>query len=143
MLADRQEITKRLPHAGNMCLLDEVVEIDTGYILCSTRSHKYRDNPLRSRNGLPAAAALEYAAQAMALHAGWSEVDTMLRQGVLAAAHDFEMLVERLDDAGEVLLINAERLAGIENGFMYSFRVLDGEHVLARGKATIMYGANA
>ena len=66
MLADRREITKRLPHAGSMCLLDEVVEIHGAHISCGTRTHKDRNNPLRSVNGLRATVALEYAVQAMA-----------------------------------------------------------------------------
>lgn len=65
----RGELAALLPHRGRMCLIDEVVSWDAARICCRTRSHRDADNPLRSAEGLGAACAIEYAAQAMALHA--------------------------------------------------------------------------
>ena len=139
MLADHDEIERRLPHAGKMCLLHQVVSVSDTEISCRAISHRDPDNPLRVGTGLPATAALEYAVQAMALHASWSARDNGPRQGVLVASRDFEMLVTRLDKAGEFIDVAAQQLGVVDNGFMYSFVLRDDERILARGKATIMY----
>ena len=62
------EIAARIPHAGNMCLLDSMQSASETDIMCSAVSHQSPDNPLRSHGRLGAAVAVEYAAQAMALH---------------------------------------------------------------------------
>ena len=59
-----------IPHAGGMCLLDEVVAWDDAAIHARTRSHARDDNPLRSDGQLRALHLAEYGAQAMAIHGG-------------------------------------------------------------------------
>lgn len=61
-------LSQVLPHAGDMVLIDEIVSITLENIECSTRSHLLNSNPLRNISGLPMTAALEYGAQAVALH---------------------------------------------------------------------------
>ncbi len=65
---DHAAIAARIPHAGSMCLLHEVVAWDAGSIDCIARTHRDPANPLRSRNQLATVHGVEYAAQAMALH---------------------------------------------------------------------------
>ena len=61
-------IRELLPHAGSMCLLERVVECDAKSIRCETRTQVDRANPLRRDGPLSSVCAIEYAAQAMALH---------------------------------------------------------------------------
>ncbi len=65
---DAERIRKLVPHAGNMCLLERVVACDAASIRCETRSHLDQSNPLRRNGQLASMCAIEYAAQAMALH---------------------------------------------------------------------------
>ncbi len=65
---DAERIRKLVPHAGNMCLLERVVACDAASIRCETRSHLDQSNPLRRNGQLASICAIEYAAQAMALH---------------------------------------------------------------------------
>ena len=59
-----------IPHAGSMCLLEQVVSWDQQGVVCSTQSHKSLANPLRSSDQLSAVHAVEYGAQAVAVHGG-------------------------------------------------------------------------
>jgi predicted hotdog family 3-hydroxylacyl-ACP dehydratase len=52
-----------------MCLLESVLAWDMNSISCSSLSHCLPNNPLRAASGLASANGIEYAAQAMALHA--------------------------------------------------------------------------
>ncbi|MCK7498102.1 MAG: hypothetical protein MZW92_50905 [Comamonadaceae bacterium] len=66
---NRDQICARLPHGGHMCLLERLESFDAEAIRCRARSHRDADNPLRSNGQLHAVCGVEYAAQAMALHA--------------------------------------------------------------------------
>ena len=52
-----------------MCLLEGVVSWDDGRIECVTATHRHAANPLRRDGRLGILCGVEYAAQAMALHA--------------------------------------------------------------------------
>ena len=67
---DQAGIAARIPHAGSMCLLDTLLGWDALNIRCSASGHAVPDHPLRLDGQLPSSAAIEYAAQAMALHGG-------------------------------------------------------------------------
>src|SRR5213075_1172850 len=62
------EIARRIPHQGSMCLLDRVLEWDAEHIRCEATGHSQPDHPLRAHGRLGAACGVEYAAQAMAVH---------------------------------------------------------------------------
>ena len=67
---DKPEIRTLIPHAGTMCLLDNVIDWDDESIVCVTNTHRDANNPLRRHNQLSAVHALEYGAQAAAIHGG-------------------------------------------------------------------------
>ncbi len=69
-MIDKSEIRKLIPHSGTMCLLDGVVRWDDESIVCITNTHRDANNPLRRDGQLSAAHALEYGAQAAAIHGG-------------------------------------------------------------------------
>src|SRR5258708_29373344 len=70
VLVDKSEIRTLIPHSGTMCVLDGVVQWDDNSIVCVTNTHRVLDNPLRREGRLSAVHALEYGAQAAAVHGG-------------------------------------------------------------------------
>lgn len=128
-----------IPHAGRMCLLDEVIDWNAETIRCRSTSHRDRDNPLRAGGELPVLCGIEYAAQAMAVHGRLSAaVRERPRAGYLAAVSDVVCRLRRLDDVPGDLLVEAQRLAGDEARVLYGFSLLAGGKEALSGKATVV-----
>ena len=140
---DRAAIAARIPHAGAMCLLHEVVAWNADSIECRARSHRDPANPLRARGRLAAVHAVEYAAQAMALHGALlgGEGAPATRPGYIGAVRALELHVVRLDDVADDLEVRAERLAGDANHVLYAFDVRSGDRLLAEGRVSVALGA--
>lgn len=140
----KAEIAGLIPHAGRMCLLDEVVRWDDATIRCVARGHREADNPLRAGAELPALCGIEYAAQAMALHGRLSAaVSATPRAGYLASVSDLVCSARRLDDLAGDLVIDAEKLAGDEARVLYRFALHSAERELLQGKAAVVLDAGA
>lgn len=139
---DRTGLETLVPHRGAMCLLDRVVACDANAIECRATSHRDAAHPLRVDGRLPALAAIEYAAQAMAAHGGSRSrvADAPVRPGRLAAVRDVRLHAATLDDAAE-LVVRAECVAAGAALLVYAFAVSAGERVLAEGRATVMLAA--
>ncbi len=133
-------IAARVPHSGTMCLLHTLHESSGTHVLCSTTSHRDSDNPLRSASGLLACNAIEYAAQAMALHGAMSAAaDAPPQGGRLASVRGVKLHVSRLDTIDGPLLVHAERLAGDVGQAMYQFTLRDErQNILVQGRATVL-----
>jgi predicted hotdog family 3-hydroxylacyl-ACP dehydratase len=130
-----------LPQAGAMVLLDEVVFRDDARIECRATSHRRADHPLAHGGHLPVWAGIEYAAQAVALHrALGNAAPRRPRVGFLGALRDVVCAVERLDDAGDVLVIAATKLFADSTGAVYGFAVRAAcrEATLLSGRATVV-----
>jgi predicted hotdog family 3-hydroxylacyl-ACP dehydratase len=140
---DRAAIAARIPHAVSMCLLHDVVAWDAESIECRARSHRDPANPLRARGQLAAVHAVEYAAQAMALHGALlgGEGAPATRPGYIGAVRALELHVTRLDDVIEDLDIHARRLAGDANHVLYAFVIRAGDRLLAEGRISVALGA--
>ena len=131
-----------IPHAGRMCLLDEVSAWDASTIRCLARSHRDPGNPLRAGAELPALCGIEYAAQAMAVHGRLSAaVAEKPRAGYLASVSDVLCSVRRLDDLDGELVIAAEKLAGDDARALYCFKILSKNAEIVTGKATVVLSA--
>jgi predicted hotdog family 3-hydroxylacyl-ACP dehydratase len=137
---DRAGIAERIPHSGSMCLLERLERWDADSILCSTRTHLQPDNPLRTAGGLLAPNAIEYAAQAMALHGGLLAAEgSTPSAGFLASSRNVRFSVARLDDVDGALQVQARRLSGDTNQVLYEFAVNDSAgRVLAEGRAVVV-----
>jgi len=134
---DRAEIARRIPHHGTMCLLERVVAVDAEAIVCIATSHRSMLNPLRSDGRLSAVHAIEYAAQAMALHRSFAvESAEPAPRGMLTAVRDVTCHVDRLDDVGADITVTATRLAGDGGGVLYRFVVSDATRDLVVGRAS-------
>ena len=138
MHLDRDEISRLIPHAGAMVLLDRVVSWDSSAISCATESHLRLDNPLRRGGMLPTAAGIELAGQAMAIHARLI-TSAPKRMGLLGGLRDVQMHRDRLDTCREPLTVNASLLTRGDAGRMYSFSILAGSDMIIEGRASVFF----
>ena len=140
LLLDQAGIAALIPHAGRMCLLDGLLAWDAARIACRAGGHRAPDHPLRTASGLLASAAIEYAAQAMALHGA------LLAQagggaampGFLASARGVRWHRLHLHDLPGLLQVEAERVAGDAHQLLYAFRVRHEEALVAEGRAAVV-----
>ena len=139
-MLDHAGIAALVPHAGNMCLLHELISWDETHIDCLAISHRDITNPLRSAQGLPATAAIEYAGQAMALHGALlaQAHGATMRPGMLASARSVELNRLRLDDLTGELRVSAERLAGDDRQILYRFEVVHAGEPVVSGRAAVV-----
>jgi predicted hotdog family 3-hydroxylacyl-ACP dehydratase len=137
---DRAGIAARIPHAGRMCLLDRLQEWSATHIRCAAISHADACNPLRGAGGLLAPCAIEYAAQAMALHGALlAPPGAAATPGYLASVRGVRCHLLRLDDVAGALQVVAERLAGEGNQLLYRFSVGDAQgKLLVEGRAAVV-----
>lgn len=155
---DHAGIAARVPHAGRMCLLDALLAWDTDHALCAITNHTDPIHPLRTPRGLLAPVAIEYAGQAMALHAALSAAEGSApsgaaaglapsgaaagptpRAGFLASARQVVAHVARLDQAAGPLTVKVQRLLGDSRQAQYRFTLHDaGAALLVEGRATVV-----
>jgi predicted hotdog family 3-hydroxylacyl-ACP dehydratase len=141
---DRDWIAAHIPHQGDMCLLDAVLEWSDSAIVCRATSHADPANPLRAEDRLGAAAGIEYAAQAMAAHGALIAGDDALpRVGYLTSVRSVTLHVARLDDLAGELDVHAERLSGDGNHILYQFRLDHAGRCLLEGRAAVVLDAAA
>lgn len=148
-MLQHNEIARRIPHQGSMCLLDSVIAWDARQISCQASSHLAPSNPLRAHGRLGAACGIEYAAQAMAVHgaliaqaqASAGEASNGPQIGYLASVRSVMLHVERLDHPNTTLLIQAERMSGDDSTILYSFTVHGGPALLLSGRAVVVLNA--
>ena len=137
-MLNHAQIQSRIPHADAMCLLDSVQRWDATTIECSapapTAAH-----PLAGAHGVPAVAAIEYAAQAAAVHGALLAPTEVPRAGMLAKLGDVELSTTGPDPAGGPLTIRAELLGQVDAGCQYAFEVFNQRVCLARGRLMIAY----
>ena len=140
---DHAGIARRIPHSGTMCLLDRLEAWTPNEIHCTATSHTRADNPLRSASGLLGPCAIEYAAQAMALHGSLvAAPGSAPSPGYIASVRNVRFAALRLDTVSGALQIRATRLAGGANEVLYAFQVCDAAGtLLAQGRAAVVLDA--
>ena len=169
---NRAAIAALIPHRGAMCLLAGVQEWDAQQLVCTATNHRDANHPLRTRRGLLAGAAIEYAAQAMALHgaltgrAGLAEGAAVgaavgaaagaavgasaaraATPGYLASARSVQLHVLRLDNLPvaprpDELRIRVVRAAGDAQQILYTFDVSHAGRCVAAGRAAVVLNAS-
>jgi len=138
IIINRDWIATHIPHQGRMCLLTGVVQWDEARLLATAESHTALDNPLRANGRLGAVNGIEYAAQAMAVHAAL--LGATPRAGFLASVRSVCLHVVRLDDVAAALHIHVHRLHGDHYGLLYQFNVQSGSgQALLDGRAAISH----
>ena len=138
MSIDKVALCALIPHADAMCLLHQVTEWDQDRIACIAVNHNDPDNPLRHGGCLPAHCAIEYAAQAMAVHNGLAAKDgAKPRVGFIGSVRDVKLFVERLDGIADALEIEAVKQLADANHSLYELRVSAAGCVLMTGRAAV------
>lgn len=133
------EIAALIPHAGRMCLLDEMVSWDATRIHCRSETHLKKDNPLRRKNSIAAVHLVEYAAQAAALHYGLQAKNsaTLAGGGVLAGLNQVAWSDVDVADINVAIDIEAEQALTSARGLIYYFDVRAWNRSLVRGRLSI------
>jgi predicted hotdog family 3-hydroxylacyl-ACP dehydratase len=123
-----------------MCLLDSVTEWDDKSIVCTTSTHRDKTNPLRRDGRLSSLNALEYGAQAAAIHGGLRAraAGTTGPACYLAALRDARLYIDRLDDLASPLEIRAQRLFGDAGNTIYQCAISASGISVAEGRVAIM-----
>jgi predicted hotdog family 3-hydroxylacyl-ACP dehydratase len=141
----RDGIAALIPHSGTMCLLSRLDAWNEQHVVCAASNHRDAAHPLRTRSGLLSPVAIEYAAQAMALHGALVGLaaGTQATPGYLASARGVELNVLRLDDlpftsVADELRIEAIRQAGDAQQILYTFNVSHAGRTLAQGRAAVV-----
>lgn len=141
---DHAGIEALVPHRGAMCLLDRMLSWSERRIECVAVNHRDAANPLRTRSGLLASAAIEYAAQAAALHGALAAryAGGQAAPGYLASARDVRLAVWQLDDlpdaAPDELVVVAERQAGDASRLLYAFTLAHAGREIACGRLAVV-----
>jgi predicted hotdog family 3-hydroxylacyl-ACP dehydratase len=142
VVLDHDAIARRIPHAGTMALLHSLRQWDDERITCHATGHTDPQHPLRTTSGLLAPAAIEYAAQAMALHgaliAEHRNPNAEVQPGFLASVRGVTLHVARLDNLPSPLVIEATRSATSGVNILYEFRVSSASGLAAEGRATVV-----
>lgn len=132
-----------LPHGKNMVLIDEVLSWDDESIVCQSQSHRCSKNPLMEDGKLPAAALIEYGAQAMALHEiivlRENKIDGSITSlsGVVGALKNVSFSSGDPGDIDEALIIKAIRMLASPKGAIYRFEISADGFTLASGRITV------
>lgn len=136
----RDAIGALIPHQGEMCLLERVIEWDNDRIVLSTTTHRSPSNPLRLDGRLRAIHLCEYGAQAMAVHGGLraQAEGRVAKPGFLVSLRDVQLhidFIERLD--GE-LRVTAQLLLETPSSWQYAFTIAHTDRVLSTGRAAVV-----
>ena len=134
------QIAELIPHSGTMCLLQTLDAWDKQHIVCRADNHRDPHNPLRTRSGLLSPNAVEYAAQAMALHGALIGIEAGVpaTPGYLASTRGVQLHRLRLDDLPGELHITATRQAGDARQILYAFTVSHAGEPVAEGRAAVV-----
>ncbi len=143
-IIERSEFEPLIPHKGSMCLVDRVISWEAYSIHCTSMTHTKNKNPLRKNHQLSIVHAIEYGAQAMAIHGGLiaKAKGQTLAPGYLAAMRDIEIKVSRLDNISSELDIYATQVLADGGNLVYQFEVKNSGAGLISGRVTVMQMEN-
>jgi predicted hotdog family 3-hydroxylacyl-ACP dehydratase len=135
----RDAVLRLIPHAGEMCLIDEILAWDAGFLKCRSTRFAAPSNPLRRADGvLGMASGIEIAGQAMAAHGRLTAgVDTPAVPGMLVSLRDVTCAAGPLQ--GPELLIEVEQLMGDASGASYRFSITRAGEMLLGGRAIVVF----
>src|SRR5690242_3035185 len=136
-LPGHDDIRRLIPHASTMCLLERVLAWTDTTITCGSSSHGNPDNPLRHDGRVSAVCGIEYGLQAMAIH-GALRGGARQPVGYLVRLGDVRCDVDWLDQLGTTLIVRAEIVQSLPNGYSYGFAIGgDAAAPAIAGRATI------
>lgn len=142
MTLTRAQIEGFVPQRGTMCLLDAVTSWDATHIRCTAVSPG-PTHPLTRDHAVPAIAAIEYAAQATAVHGALLDSSAALRAGMLAKLSEVHLHAGWIPSDGMALEVCAEQLGHASAGCLYSFDVVCGQQRVASGRLIVAFTSPA
>lgn len=149
---ERAEFSRYLPHSGPMLLLNRVESWCQKSIECSAVSHNDVNNPLRINGRLSTVHAIEYGAQAAAIHlfaiasvtAEPELSEHILRDDkivFLGVVRDFECSEIYLDEVpGSVLNLRSELISSASRIYQYHVSASINGRLLAHGSISLIVG---
>lgn len=138
MPVDPHNIAALIPHDGLMCLIDQIIDHGSDTIIC--RALVQRDGHPLARNGkIPSIVAVEYGAQACAIHGALIANGKKSRPGVLVKIADTELDGLPLSAEDNPLNITAQRLSSNSQSCLYNFEVSTPLRCLAKGALMIAF----
>ena len=138
MMPGRAQIEQLVPHAGAMCLLDAVTNWDASHIACSS-AEPGAAHPLARDGRVPAIAACEYAAQAVAVHGALLDGVHGARDGMLAKLTDVELCTPFFPVGAAGVTVRAELLGRLATGCLYAFDVSSTGQAVASGRLIVAF----
>jgi predicted hotdog family 3-hydroxylacyl-ACP dehydratase len=141
MKLDRAGIEGCIPHSGSMVLLDSVVQWDAAYIVCSAAAPG-AGHPLARRGTVAALVAVEYGAQAAAVH-GFLVEPAVPRPGMLAKLSDVQLHAACIPSDRGPLSVKAQLLSRVALGCLYDFHVECAGEPVAQGRLMVSFAAPA
>lgn len=138
-MLDKAGIDRLIPHAGSMCLLDEVQQWDSERIVCISTSHFDSANPMLDDGRLGAAALVEYGAQAAAVHAGL--IDAGIGDGrtaLIGAIKALKIIRREVDPGVEVLVVAAQCVLNSNDGAIYQIEVGAADAPVIRARVVML-----
>lgn len=142
-MLSREVVETLVPHAGAMCLWDEVLQWDAQSIRVRALNHLDATHPLRDRGRLHAVHLCEYGAQAMAVHGGLlaRAAGAGVKPGMLVALRGVELFTDRIDDLPGPLHGEAHCLIADAAGSQYRFVITHEGRTLAQGRAAVLHAS--
>lgn len=140
MNTEKSKLCDLIPHHGTMCLLDKIEQWNEERVICSTLTHTQDENPLRRNGHLHIVHALEYGAQAMAVHGGLlaQQKQETIQPGYLVALRNAKFFTEHLDTIPTSLTVEAHQLLESGGSLIYEITIKDNDNILAEARATVM-----
>ena len=132
MNLNHADIERLLPHKGTMCFIDAVTDWNRETISCSAAAPSAA-HPLVRNGRVSALVAVEYAAQATALHGALLDTATRPQAGMLATLRDVSLHGVWFPVNKNLLTIHAKLLSRTDGGCSYSFKVASDHQPIASG----------
>ncbi len=128
VILTKSDIEAIIPHAGGMCLLEQVISYTDEEIICRTQSHLDVNNPLKTDGKLSKMHLIEYGAQAIAVHGGLLDLSISNgapKLGYIASLKlvkwgSFEPFTDFLEVTATAVMVN-------DMSKLYEFCVTDAE----------------
>jgi predicted hotdog family 3-hydroxylacyl-ACP dehydratase len=136
----REAIAALIPHQGEMCLLERVIEWDKDRIVLATSTHRSPTNPLLHEGRLRAIHLCEYGAQAMAVHGGLvaQSEGRQAQPGFLVSLRDVQLGIDFIEALAGDLRVTAQRLLETPASWQYAFTIEHEGITLATGRAAVV-----
>lgn len=132
---NQEDIAKLIPHTGNMCLLEKIINWNETTLKAQTYTHLKLDNPLRTNDKLKSIHGIEYAAQAMAVHGAL--LDKKCQNGYIGSIRNVVVNEAYLPTRKSPLDIHVQALMRSKQGFIYNFSLQCTNQLIISGKITI------